>query len=88
MVGHAGNPTAIVHADVTLTRSKVKVKVTELLNFRQLSKPCMLSAMTTAPFRGFLVEFASRKVTTRHESSNFAKYRYFTKFKQPYFSSA
>jgi len=40
---------------MTLTRSKVKVKVTGLLNFRQLAKPCMLVAMTAAPLRGFLV---------------------------------
>jgi len=40
---------------VTLTLSKVKVKVTGLLNFRQLAKPCMLAAMTAAPLRGFLV---------------------------------
>ena len=40
---------------MTLTRSKVKVKVTGLLNFRQLAKPCMLAAMTAAPLRVFLV---------------------------------
>jgi len=40
---------------MTLTRSKVKVKVTGLLNFRQLAKACMLAAMTAAPLRGFLV---------------------------------
>jgi len=40
---------------LTLTRSKVKVKVTGLVNFRQLAKPCMLAAMTAAPLRGFLV---------------------------------
>jgi len=40
---------------VTLTRSKVKVNITGLLNFRQLAKPCMLAAMTAAPLRGFLV---------------------------------
>jgi len=40
---------------MTLTRSKVKVKVTGLLNFRQLAKPCMLAAMTAAPLWGFLV---------------------------------
>jgi len=33
MVGQAGGPTGIVHADMTLTRSKVKAKVTGLLNF-------------------------------------------------------
>jgi len=31
MVGHAGSTTGIVHADMTVTRSKVKV--TGLLNF-------------------------------------------------------
>ena len=38
MVWHAGSPTGIVHADLTLTRSmvKVKIKVTELLKFRKL----------------------------------------------------
>jgi len=51
----AGSPTRTVYVDMTLTRSKVKVKVTGLLNFRQLVKPCMLAAMTAAPLRGFLV---------------------------------
>ena len=31
-VGHAGSPTRTVYVDVTLIRSKVKVKVTEHLN--------------------------------------------------------
>jgi len=35
---------------MTLTRSKVKVKVTGLLNFRKLAKPCMLAAITVSPF--------------------------------------
>jgi len=39
MVGRAGSTTGVVHADVTLTRSKVKV--TGLLNFQKLAKPCM-----------------------------------------------
>jgi len=43
----AGSPTGIVHADVTLTRSKVKV--TGLLNFRKLAKPFMLAAMAVSP---------------------------------------
>ena len=53
MAGQAGSTTGIVHADVTLTQSKVKF--TGLLNFRQLAKPCILAAMTAAPFRGFLI---------------------------------
>ena len=57
MVGPAGSPTCTVYADVTLTLSKVKVKVTGLLNFRQLAKPCILAAMTAAPLRGFLVRY-------------------------------
>jgi len=57
MVGRAGSTTGIVHADMTLTRSKVKVKVTGLLNLRKLVKPCMLAAMTTAPLQGFLVVY-------------------------------
>jgi len=52
MVRHAGSTTGIVHADVTLTRSKVKVKVTGLLNFRKLAKLCMLAVMTVSPLAG------------------------------------
>jgi len=37
--------TLVVQVLCMLTRSKVKVKVTGLLNFRQLAKPCMLAAM-------------------------------------------
>jgi len=58
-----------VYVGVTLTRSKVKVNLSELLNFRQLAKPCMLAAMTAAPLRGFLVEFPSRKDITRVQTS-------------------
>ena len=53
MVGYAGSSTYTAYVDMTLTR--FKVKVTGLLNFRQLAKPCMLAAMTAAPLRGFLV---------------------------------
>jgi len=55
MVGQAASPTRTVYVDVTLTRSKVSVKVTGLLNIRQLVKPCMLAAITAAPLWGFLV---------------------------------
>jgi len=55
MVVYTGSPTYAAYVDMTLMRSKVKVKVTVLLNFRQLAKPCMLAAMTAAPLRGFLV---------------------------------
>jgi len=36
MVGHAGSPMRIVYVDMTLTRSKVKVKDTGLLNFPKI----------------------------------------------------
>jgi len=54
MVGRASSTTSIVHADMTLTRSKVKVKVkvTGLLNFRKLAEPWMLAAMTVSPLAG------------------------------------
>jgi len=55
MVGYAGSLTYTAYVDMTLTQFKVKVKVTGLLNFRQLTKPCMLAAMTAAPLRGSLV---------------------------------
>jgi len=38
MVGHAGGPTGIVNADMTLTLSKVKVKVMGLVKFRKFLK--------------------------------------------------
>jgi len=37
-VGHAGSPARIVYADMTLTTSKVKLKLTGLLNFQKLWK--------------------------------------------------
>jgi len=55
MVGYAGSPTRTVYVGVTFTRSKVKVNLTGLFNFPQLAMPCMLLAMTAAPWRGFLV---------------------------------
>ena len=45
-----------------LTWSNVKVKVTGLLNFRKLAKPCMLAAMTVSPLAG-LSGFISVMVT-------------------------
>jgi len=41
MAGHAGSTTGTLYADITLIRSKGKVKVTGLLDFRKLQKPCM-----------------------------------------------
>ena len=39
MVGRADSTTGTVHAAMTLTGFKVKVKVTGVLNFRKLTKP-------------------------------------------------
>ena len=48
----------------SLTRSKVKVKITGLLNFRQLAKPCMLAAITEPPCGAFwFVEYALTQCT-------------------------
>jgi len=66
---HAGSPTRTVYVDMHMTLTRSKVKVTGLLNFRQLAKPCMLAAMTAAPVRGFLVEFPSGKAITRVQTS-------------------
>jgi len=41
MVGRAASTAGTVHADMTLTESKVKVKVTGVFNFRKLAKSCM-----------------------------------------------
>jgi len=38
MVRQAGSPARTVHVDVTLTRSKVKVKIMGLLKFRKMPK--------------------------------------------------
>ena len=46
MVGHADSATRTVYIRVTLTRSKIKVKVTEHLNFRKLPT----SALSPLPF--------------------------------------
>ena len=47
MLGRAGSTTGTVYVGMTLTQSKVKVKVTEHLNFRQLP--------TTAHFHVYLL---------------------------------
>jgi len=52
MVAHASSTAGIMHVNVTMTLSSVKVKVTGLLNFRKLAKPCMLAAMTVSPLAG------------------------------------
>jgi len=67
-VGHAGSPTCTVYVDVRcdLDLIQIKVKVTGLLNFRQLAMPCMLAAMTAAPLRGFLVSWLLQVRATGH----------------------
>ena len=50
MVGHTRSSAGTVHADVTLTRSKVKVKVTELPKFQKMAKAALdfISALPAA----------------------------------------
>jgi len=71
LFGHAGSPIGIVHADMTLTRSEVKVM--GLLNFRKLwlwlqvrrKKPCVLAVMTVSPLAGLFF------ITSALYNSNF-----------------
>jgi len=50
VVGHVGSPTCIVNADVSLTRSKVKVKVTGLLNSENCQKLHFFRPLSSAIF--------------------------------------
>jgi len=47
-VGHAGSPACIVYADMTLAPSKVKLKVTGLLNFQKLWKIALFYVYSSA----------------------------------------
>ena len=49
VVGPAGSPTCTVYVAMTLIRSKVKVKVTDHLNFRQLSVTAQLPGLSPPP---------------------------------------
>jgi len=69
MVEHAGSPTGIVYVDMTFNRSKVKVKITVLLNFRKLAKPCMLTAMTVSPLAARLSGFFLQSLAYRFSDS-------------------
>jgi len=51
VLGHASSPTRAVYVDVTLTRFKVKVKVTDHLNFRQLPKNAHFQVYLLRHFR-------------------------------------
>jgi len=53
MVGHAGIATRTVYVGMTLTRSKIKVKVTEHLNFQKLP---ITAHLYVYPLRHFPVE--------------------------------
>jgi len=51
MLGHGGSTARTVYVDMTLTRSKVKVKVTQHLNFRQLPIAAHFQAYLLRRFR-------------------------------------
>ena len=51
MVGRAGSPTPILHVNVTLTRSKVKVKVTGLLEVPKIAENCTFLCLSHPRFR-------------------------------------
>ena len=63
MVVRAGSTTAIVHVDMTLTRSKVKVKVTARLNFRNCRKFYNSRSISSA------ISARSWKVMVDHDST-------------------
>jgi len=65
MVGYAGSTTRTMYVGVTLTltRSKVKVNTTGLLNLRQLGKPCMLAAMAARPCGAFWFQIAAAAIS-------------------------
>ena len=77
MVGHAGSSTGIVHVDMTMTRSKVKVKVTGLLNFRQLAKPCIGSC--TRAFRRAIDEVRTLPLSLPKGGSKIELFRFWLK---------
>jgi len=52
MVGHASSPARTVYIDVTLTWSKVKAKVTGLLNFWQLAEAVHAGGDDRSPLEG------------------------------------
>jgi len=52
-----------VGVTLTLTRSKVKVNTTGLLNLRQLGKPCMLAAMAARPCGAFWFQIAAAAIS-------------------------
>jgi len=56
MVIHAVIPTRTVYVDVTVTRSKVNVKVTDHLNFRELT--------ITAHFYVYLLRYFRAELKT------------------------
>jgi len=63
MLGHAGSPIGIVHANMILTW--LKVKDTGLLNFWKLPKPCVLAGWPSAPLRFFLVYYGPSTLQLR-----------------------
>jgi len=87
MVRHTGSPTCIVHADMTFTRSKVKVKVTDFVNFRKLhySTFCIGAQnwwlITTVPVWDLVyscsaIDFWISLPVGGHMTSKFAKWWY------------
>jgi len=55
--------TATVHTDVTLTRSKIRVNIMELLNFQKLAKTCVHAG---SDYCQPLLSFSSLKLDTLH----------------------
>ena len=59
MVGHDGSPICIAHADMTLTWSKVKVKVIDFLNFHKLHFSTSISSVILVCSSKLMVDYYS-----------------------------
>ena len=59
MVRHAGSPICIAHADMTLTWSKVNIKVTDLLKFQKLHFSTSISCTILAWSSKMMVDYYS-----------------------------
>jgi len=61
MVLYGGSPICAVHADMTLTRSKVKVKVTGLQKFRKLRLRKSISSASMTHSSKLMVDHGSMR---------------------------
>jgi len=102
MVQCAGSPICVAHADMTFTRSKVKVKVTGLLNVQKLHFSKSISSASLPRSSKLMVDyggmgpslqlvaarFLNFLLSSYHVISNFLQCRHYRTFKGQYFPIA